>query len=102
MRYTDLELKYKSDSRTIKKILVMHGINLSSYRGLRQTVKNAFCLTDEQCLEAIKLYNSNMHVKDIAHKFKIFVTSLYELFKRYHVKCNRYNQSKSVQSLKDN
>lgn len=102
MRYTDLELKYKSDSKTIKKILVMHGINLSSYRGLRQTVKNAFCLTDEQCLEAIKLYNSDMHVKDIAHKFKINITTLYELFKRYHVKCNRYNQSKSVQSLKDN
>ena len=70
MRYTDLELKYKSDSRTIKKILVMHGINLSSYRGLRQTVKNAFCLTDEQCLEAIKLYNSDIIYTGYSFIFK--------------------------------
>lgn len=97
--YKDLETKYKSDTRTIKKILVEHCINLKAYRNIRQTVKGAFCLTDEQCLEAIKLYNSNTPVKEIAHKFKINITTLYELFKRYNVKCNRYNQSKSVQSL---
>lgn len=99
MRYKDLEIKYHSDTRTIKRILVIHGINLKAYRGLRQTVKNAFCLTDEQCLEAIKLYNTNVPVKEIAHKFDINISTLYELFKRYNVKCNRYNQSKSVQTL---
>lgn len=101
MKYTDLQTKYKADVSTIKRILVIHGINLNAYRGIRQTAKNAFCLTDEQCLEAIKLYNDNMPVRDIAHRFNINITTLYELFKRYHVKCNRYNQSKSVQSLKE-
>lgn len=98
-RFTDLEKKYHSDSRTIKKILVIHGINLKAYRGVRQTIKGAFCLTDEQCLEVIKMYNDNIPVREISRKFKVNITTIYKLFKRYHVKCNRYNQSKSVQTL---
>lgn len=100
-RYTDLEETYHTDTRTIKRILVINGINIKAYRGLRQTVKGAFCLTDEQCLEAIKDYNSKISVKDIAKKYKIHVTTVYELLKRYNVKCNRYNHSKSVQVLKE-
>lgn len=99
MSYKDLEDKYHADTRTIKKILVIHNININAPRGLRQTRKGAFCLTDEECLEAIKLYNSNIPVKSIAHKFSVNITTLYELFKRYNVKCSRYNHSKSVQSL---
>lgn len=95
--YRELEIKYKADTRTIKRILVIHGINIKSYRGLRQTVKGAFCLTDEQCLDAIKMYNTNSKVKDIARKYNVNITTIYELLKRYHVKPNRYNHSKSVQ-----
>lgn len=102
MTYRDLEIKYHADTSTIKRILVMNGISLSAYRGLRRTVKGAFCLTDEQCLEAIKDYNDNKKVKDIAKKFEVNISTIYELFKRYHVKCNRYNHSKSVQSLEEN
>lgn len=98
MKYKDMEIKYHTDVRTIKRILVMHGININSYRGLRQTTKGAFCLSDEQCLEAIKNYNDKMKVSDIADKFKINITTVYELLKRYHVKSNRYNCSKSVQT----
>lgn len=98
MKYKDMELKYHADTRTIKKILVMHGININSYRGLRQTTKGAFCLTDEQCLEAIKDYNDKMKVTDIAKKYNIDNSTVYELLKRYHVNCNRYNRSKSVQT----
>ena len=98
--YEELEKKYHADTRTIKRILVIHGINIKSYRGLRQTNKGAFCLTDEQCLEAIKLYNDKVKVHTIAKKFGINISTLYELFKRYHVKCNRYNHSKSVQTHK--
>ena len=98
MRYKDMELKYHADTRTIKKILVVHGINLNSYRGLRQTTKGAFCLTDEQCLEVIKDYNDKMKVTDIAKKYDIDTSTVYELLKRYHVNCNRYNRSKSVQT----
>lgn len=98
MKYKDMELKYHADARTIKKILVVHGININSYRGLRQTTKGAFCLTDEQCLEAIKDYNDKMKVTDIAKKYDIDTSTVYELLKRYHVNCNRYNRSKSVQT----
>lgn len=97
-RYHDLELEFKADTRTIKRILVMHGINIKSPRGLRQTTKGAFCMTDEQCLEAIKMYNDKVAVKQIAKKFNVNICTIYELLKRYHVKCDRYNCSKSVQS----
>ena len=96
--YKNIEEKYHTDTRTIKKILTMHSININAPRGLRQTRKGAFCLTDEQCLEAIKLYNSDVPVKNISKKFNINLSTLYELFKRYNVKCSRYNHSKSVQS----
>ena len=98
--YRELEIKYKADTRTIKRILVINGINIKAYRGLRQTVKGAFCLTDEQCLEVIKDYNSKVLLKDIAKKYNINMSTLYKLLDRYHVKGNRYNHSKSVQTLK--
>lgn len=98
--FKDLELKYKADTRTIKRILVINGINIKAYRGLRQTVKGAFCLTDEQCLEVIKDYNDKMLLKDISRKYNINMSTLYKLLDRYHVKGNRYNHSKSVQVLK--
>ena len=98
--YRELEIKYKADTRTVKRILVINGINIKAYRGLRQTVKGAFCLTDEQCLEVIKDYNSKVLLKDIAKKYNINMSTLYKLLDRYHVKGNRYNHSKSVQTLK--
>lgn len=98
MTYRNMELKYHADTRTIKRILVIRGININSYRGLRQTTKGAFCLTDEQCLEVIKDYNDKMKVRDIARKYKVNISTVYELFKRYHINCNRYNRSKSVQT----
>lgn len=98
MRYTDMEIKYHADSRTIKKILVINGININSYRGLRQTTKGSFCLTDEQCLELIKDYNDKKSLKYIAKKYKINMSTIYKLLERYHVKSNRYNCSKSVQT----
>lgn len=102
MSYKDMEKKWHTDTRTIKRILSLHCINIHAPRGLRQTRKGAFCLTDEQCLEVIKLYNSNVKVKNIARRFNINITTLYELFRRYNVKCSRYNHSKSVQSLESN
>lgn len=98
MTYRNMELKYHADTQTIKRILVIRGININSYRGLRQTTKGAFCLTDEQCLEVIKDYNDKMKVRDIARKYKVNISTIYELFKRYHINCNRYNRSKSVQT----
>lgn len=99
MKYKDMELKYHADTRTIKKILVIHGINIKAKRGLRQTTKGAFCMTDEQCLEAIKAYNDKDKVSDIADRYGVNICTIYNLLKRYHVNCNRYNHSKSVQTL---
>lgn len=99
--YRDLEFKYHADTRTIKKILTTHGINIKAYRGLRQTMRGAFCMTDEECLEAIKLYNMKIRLKDIANKFNINMSTLYKMLDRYHVRPNRYNHSKSVQPLKE-
>lgn len=102
MTFVDLEHKYKSDARTLQKILTLHGIDLNIKRGVRNTRKNAFCLTDKECLEVIKLYNSKTPVKDIAKKFEINITTLYSLLERYGVEHRRYNHSKSVQPLKEN
>jgi uncharacterized protein YjcR len=100
MRYRDLEIKYSADTRTIKRILVQHGINLDIYRGLKRTTKGAFCLTDAQCLEVIELYNSKkLKLKDIAKKYKINESTIYSLLEKYGVTYRRHNFSKSVQSL---
>lgn len=99
MRLHEMENKYHADQSTIKKILVINGINPKAKRGLKQSYKGAFCLTDSQCLECIKLYNEGMLMKDLARKFNINITTLYSLLDRYHIK-KRYNSSKSVQVSK--
>lgn len=96
----DLEIKYKADARTLKHILVEHGININKKRGLRQTIKGSFILTDNQCLELIKMYNDKIKIKVIASHFNIDISTVYKCLQKYHVNCKRYNQSKSVQSLK--
>ena len=40
-----------------------------------------------------------MKFTDIAKKYNINITTIYELLKRYNVKSNRYNRSKSAQVL---
>lgn len=100
MRYRDLELKYHADTRTIKKILVIHGINIKSGRGYRHSCKDKFFLDEKQCLNVIKMYNEGVKVRDIAHKFDVHISTIYEILKYYHVKCNRHNSSKSVLTLK--
>lgn len=100
MRYRDLEKKYLADCRTIKKILVKQGINIDLYRGSKKTKKGPFCLTDEECLEVIRLYNGNTPLKEISRKFSINMTTIYNLLDRYNVTYRRHNFPKSVQRLK--
>lgn len=99
--FKDLELKYHSDTRTIKRILTIHGIN---YKDLRKSGKTrrGFWLTDTQCLELIKLYCAdNLSVKELSKKFEINITTIYELLKHYGISYRRYNHSKSVQTSID-
>lgn len=100
MRYKDIEQKYHGDARTIKKILVMNGVDLRANRGLKKTTKNSFCLSEEQCEEVMKLYYEGQLVKNIASSFSVSIDTIYNALRKHHVKFNRYNHSKSVQSLK--
>lgn len=95
--FKQLESIYHSDMRTLKRILVERGINIKSTVALRST--KGFYLTAEQCLELIQDYNNKMKFIDISKKYNINITTIYELLKRYNVKSNRYNRSKSAQVL---
>lgn len=99
--FKDLELKYHTDIRTIKRILTIHGINYKNIRSSGKT-KGRFWLTDSQCLEVIEQYCAkNLSIQDIAKNFEINISTIYELLKKYGINNRRYNHSKSVQTSKD-
>lgn len=97
MTLKDIEDKYHADVSTIKRVLSINGIDFRMRRGLKQTARGSFCLTDSECLECIRLYNNGMLMKDLAKKFNINMSTLYSLLDKYHIK-RRYNSSKSVQT----
>lgn len=96
MRLKDLENKYHSDVRTLKRILVERGVDLNMFRGIKKTTKGSFCLPEEACTELIDMYNQMVPVRQIAEHFNIDISTVYDLLKQKHVKPNRYNSSKSV------
>lgn len=100
MRLADLEQKYHADVKTIKRVLSLNGIDYKMKRGLKQTARGSFCLSDTECLECIKLYNSGMLMRELARKFNINISTLYSLLDKYHIK-RRYNSSKSVHTYKN-
>lgn len=88
----ELELKYHCDYRTIKQILVMRKIKLRN--------KNKF--TDSEYLDIIRMYcDNNITVTEITKRYKINITTIYKILKRFNIKFKRNNISKSVHSLKD-
>ena len=88
----ELELKYHCDYRTIKQILVMRKIKLRN--------KNKF--TDSEYLDIIRMYcDNNITITEIAKRYKINITTIYKILKRFNIKFKRNNISKSVHSLKD-
>lgn len=88
----ELELKYHCDYRTIKQILVMRKIELRN--------KNKF--TDSEYLDIIRMYcDNNITITEIAKRYKINITTIYKILKRFNIKFKRNNISKSVHSLKD-
>lgn len=95
MKLKDIEDKYHADVKTVKRVLSINGIDFKMKRGLRQTSRGSFCLTETECLECIKLYNSGMLMKELTKKFNINMSTLYSLLDKYHIK-RRYNSSKSV------
>lgn len=78
MRVSEIERKYHCSKATIKKILSIHGINQKGKGG-------KFKMTDSECLEAIRLFNLGIKIKDIARKFEVDKCTIYSMLKRCHV-----------------
>lgn len=95
MKLQNIEEKYRADAKTIKRVLTLNGIDPKKKRGLKQTFKGSFKLTDLECEECIQLYKNGTPVKELSEKFNINVSTLYSLLNKYHIK-KRYNSSKSV------
>lgn len=70
--------KYHCEYYTFKKILSLHGIN-------QKGKGKAYKLNDKESLDAIKFFNEGMSVQNIANYFKVDKSTVYSLFKRYHV-----------------
>lgn len=74
----ELLLEYKCSYNTFTKILSLHGI---SQKGKGRYFK----LSDKECLELIGEFNAGKTVSQLSKKYEIDKTTIYSLFKRYHV-----------------
>lgn len=70
--------KYHCSYNTFTKILSLHGID-------KKGKGTHFKLKDSECLEAIKMFNDGKTIKQIAERFEVNKSTIYSLFKRYHV-----------------
>lgn len=78
LKISEIEYKYHCSKATIKKILSLNGINQKGKGG-------KFKLTDSECLEAIRMFNTGISIKDIARKYEVTKSTIYSMFRRYHV-----------------
>ena len=72
----EAQKKYHCSYATFMKILSLHGIS---------TNKKHFKLTEKQCLTAIEMFNRGIVISQIAKHFKVNKSTIYSMFKRYHV-----------------
>lgn len=78
LRLSEIQSKYHCSYNTFTKILSLHGID-------RRGKGTHFKLKESECLEAIKMFNDSKSVKQIAERFRVNKSTIYSLFKRYHV-----------------
>ena len=78
LKLSEIQAKYHCSYNTFTKILSLHGID-------KKGKGNHFKLSDKQCLEAIRMFNDGNSIKQIAEKFEVNKSTIYSLFKRYHV-----------------
>lgn len=76
LKLSEIQSKYHCSYNTLLKILSINGINKG---------KKAFKLSSDECLEAIKMFNTGVTVKEIAKHFEVDKCTIYSLFKRYHI-----------------
>lgn len=78
LKLSEILSKYHCSYNTFTKILSLHGID-------KKGKGTHFKLKDAECLEAIKMFNDGKTIKQIAERFEINKSTIYSLFKRYHV-----------------
>lgn len=74
----EILLEYKCSYNTFTKILSLHGIT-------QKGKGRHFKLSDKKCLELIGEFNSGKTVSQLSKKYEVDKTTIYSLFKRYHV-----------------
>lgn len=74
----EILLEYKCSYNTFTKILSLHGI-------IQKGKGKHFKLSDKKCLELIGEFNSGKTVSQLSKKYEVDKTTIYSLFKRYHV-----------------
>lgn len=78
LKLSEIQSKYHCSYSTFTKILSLHGID-------KKGKGTHFKLNETKCLEAIKMFNDGKSVKQIAEHFEVNKSTIYSLFKRYHV-----------------
>lgn len=74
----DILRKYHCEYNTFLKVLSLHGIKQKG-KGL------SYKISDKDSLEIIKLFKEGKAVKELAALFNVDRSTIYNLFKRYHV-----------------
>ena len=78
LKVSEIQSRYHCSYATLTKILSLHGIE-------KKGKGTHFKLKESECLDAIGMFNNGKSVKQIAEKFKVDRSTVYSLFKRYHV-----------------
>ena len=78
LKLSEILSKYHCSYNTFTKILSLHGID-------KKGKGTHFKLKESECLEAIKMFNDGKTIKQIAERFEVNKSTIYSLFKRYHV-----------------
>ena len=78
LKLSEIQSKYHCSYNTFTKILSLHGID-------KKGKGTHFKLKESECLEAIKMFNDGKTIKQIAERLEVNKSTIYSLFKRYHV-----------------
>ncbi len=78
LKLSEIQSKYHCSYATFTKILSINGID-------KKGKGTHFKLNSEQCLLVIKLFNEGKTVKELSERFKVNKSTIYSLFKRYHI-----------------
>lgn len=76
LKLTEIQTKYHCSYNTLLKILSINGISKG---------KKHFKMNADECLAAIKMFNEGKKISAIAKRFGVDKSTIYSLFRRYHI-----------------